>query len=110
MWAIDNIWFIGRIIRMEKRKQLLLVVTIPALNEAATISDIVQGVLRPIDAIDSITFGSRNPGKSQTVIFQTECIENILYNCHAATCVIITNLVMTISRMSATNQYTISSP
>ena len=33
---------------MEKKKQLLLVVTIPALNEAATISTVIEGVLKPI--------------------------------------------------------------
>ena len=39
---------------MKKKKQLLLVVTIPALNEAATIASIVDGALNPIDGVDSI--------------------------------------------------------
>lgn len=39
---------------MEKKKQLLLVVTIPALNEAATISGVTKGVLKPIVGVDSI--------------------------------------------------------
>lgn len=39
---------------MENKKQLLLVITIPALNEAATISSIVEGVLKPIGGVDSI--------------------------------------------------------
>lgn len=39
---------------MEKEKQLLLVVTIPALNEAATIPGVIKGVLKPIVGVDSI--------------------------------------------------------
>jgi len=39
---------------MNSKKPLLLVVTTPALNEAATISNIVKGALKPIDGIENI--------------------------------------------------------
>ena len=39
---------------MEQKKEILLVVIIPAFNEAATVASVIDGVRKPIDGVDGI--------------------------------------------------------
>lgn len=39
---------------MEQKKEILLVVIIPAFNEAATVASVIDGARKPIDGVDSI--------------------------------------------------------
>ena len=54
-----------------------------------------------------LSFGCRNPSKTDSLIFQSQIFEDFFYDSNSSSRMIITNLVMTISRMSATDQNTV---